>query len=127
MRQGNFTLYHYFEASSGPLKNLSALDLRESCGILKKMKEDATGLFAAHRFDGYMDRRIELEGIIRTLFKEKGGKPEKSYPHYFVVEECPWFEEWYNETSRISKSIGDFKIDTVSFTYGTASPLSATG
>ena len=118
----DFTLYHYFEESEGPLRNLSALPIDESAHILEEMKKDSARRYAAQRPDGYMERRIELEGIIRNLFIEKGGKPEKTYPHYFVVGKCPWFDEWYSRTSSLSKQMSEINPDTVSFTYGDSFP-----
>ncbi len=114
-------LYHYFDKSKGPLLSLSALPLEEAVAIQSKLvSENKT--FAAQRNDGYLLRRQELERVVHKLFIEKGGKPEKETPHYFVIGECPWLETWYEQADYIRIPINEFDLQTVSFTYGDTFP-----
>lgn len=80
-------LYHYFESKTGAFKYLYDLKISDANSILVSIKADNT-IFAAHRYDGYMERRHELERIAKDIFKEKGGRPKRSAPHYMVVEKC---------------------------------------
>jgi len=114
-------LYHYFEKSKGPFLSLSALPPDEATAILSKLISD-NKTFAAQRNGGYLSRRRELEKIIYKRFIEKGGKPEKETPHYFVVGECPWLVTWYEQAEFIKVPIEDFDLQTLSFTYGDAFP-----
>jgi len=115
-------LYHYYEEDRGPLLNLSFLNLEQSNKILKQIKNNVSSLFAAHRFDGYMERRLELEKIIRDKFIKKGGIPETQAPHYFIVSECDWLNTWYIKPKYLKIKITDLNINTISFTYGDMFP-----
>ena len=114
-------LYHYFEKSKGPLLSLSALPVEKAVGIQNCIvAENKT--FAAQRNERYLPRRRELESIVRKLFIEKGGKPEKDTPHYFVIGECPWLATWYEQADFIKIPISELNTQTVSFTYGDTFP-----
>jgi hypothetical protein len=114
-------LYHYYEKAKGPLLSLSALPLNEADRIQSKLvSENKT--FAAQRNENYLSRRRELEQIVYRLFIEKGGKPEKETPYYFVIGECPWLATWYEQANYIKIPINEFDLHTVSFTYGDTFP-----
>ena len=116
-----FDLYHYYEKASGPFLNLSDLPPDQAHAILDGIKrENAT--FAARRFDGYMERRRELERLVRGLFIEKGGKPRREAPHYMVVGECPWLMTWYRDGDFVRIPVSELDMDAVSFTYGDMFP-----
>ena len=114
-------LYHYFEKSKGPLMSLSALPSKEA-DIIQHRIVSENKTFAAQRNERYLPRRRELEGIVREQFIEKGGKPEKESPHYFVIGECPWLATWYEQADYIKIPINEFDLRTVSFTYGDTFP-----
>lgn len=115
------TLYHYFECVKDPLLNLSDLPLQNAQNILNDIKA-ANNTFAAHRDEGYLARRSELEQMVRRIFISKGGKPARKAPHYFVVEQCPWLETWYLDASYIKIPVATLDVDTISFTYGDMFP-----
>jgi len=117
----NTVFVHYFDRSSGPFRSLSALPLETARRILAKIKSD-NRVFAAHRFDGYLERRLELEQIVRAYFVAKGGKPRLESPHYMVWEACPWLATWYLEAEVIAIPLAEFDPLTVSFTYGDSFP-----
>jgi len=114
-------LYHYFEKSKGPLLSLSALPLNKATMIQNKIISERK-TFAAQRNERYLPRRKELERLVYSLFIEKGGKPEKETPHYFVIGECPWLMTWYEQADFIKIPIEEFDVQTVSFTYGDTFP-----
>ena len=116
-----FDLYHYFESSIGPFKNLSALSIENAQKIMDKIKAE-NKTFATHRYDGYLERRKELEQIAREIFIKKGGKPIRDVPHYLVVESCDWLKTWYLNGDFIKIPIQEFDLSTVSFTYGDMFP-----
>lgn len=114
-------LFHYFEKQNGPFKNLSDLNIPEAQRILNNLKSNGD-VFASKRNDGYLERRLELEQMVRDIFITKGGKPIRSVPHYMVVEACPWLETWYKESDFVKIPIAKFDINTISFTYGDMFP-----
>lgn len=113
--------YHYFEKERGPFLNLSDMNIPEAQSILDGIKKESN-TFAAQRYDGYLERRHELEQQVRNLFIAKGGKPVRLTPHYMVVEECPWLNTWYRNGQYVKIPVCEFDIDTVSFTYGDMFP-----
>lgn len=114
-------LYHYFERSSGPFRSLSSLPISESEAILEKIRRE-NRVFAAHRYPGYLERRIELEAIVRDRYIAIGGSPQLASPHYMVWEACPWLETWYIEPAHIAVPLEEFDPATLSFTYGDSFP-----
>lgn len=67
-------------------------------------------------------RRI-VENNIRSTFIEKGGKPVRLAPIYFILGESHMknntsYKEWYKNVNFIEIPINEFIIDTISFTYG---------
>ena len=115
-------LYHYYERTIGPFKNLSDLPANEGEVLLKKIKNDRPSSMAAQRDENYMQRRVNYEAIARNLLIEKGGKPTRVAPHYMVVEECDWLKSWYIDGCYVKIPIDEFDLNTISFTYGDMHP-----
>jgi len=115
-------LYHYFEKSIGPFKNLSDIDIKEAENILKDIRTERPNSQAAKRDDEYMKRRNYYESRARKRFLEIGGKPERQFPYTMVVEECEWLHSWYINTGFIKIPVEEFDINTISFTYGDLHP-----
>lgn len=111
-------LYHYYESTVGAFKNLSELDPAKALEIQGQL----TGVFAAQRDQAYLSRRRYLEGLVRDLFLQKGGRPERQTPYYMVVGECPWLETWYKHPAHLRLPIDSFDLRTLSFTYGDTFP-----
>ena len=114
-------LYHYYEKQKGPFLNLSRLEIDEAKSIQNKILKNEK-VFASERPDDYLERRKELEHIAYTIFVKKGGRPQKKYPHYMVVEECKWLETWYKTPAFIKIPIQIFDMNKVSFSYGDLFP-----
>ena len=70
-------LYHYYEKSKGPFLNLSDLNINDAQKLMDEVKEN-NDLMASHRYDGYLERRKELEQIARNIFISKGGKASET-------------------------------------------------
>ncbi|WP_222850428.1 hypothetical protein [Paenibacillus tengchongensis] len=114
-------LYHYYERSRGPFRNLSELEPEEASRVLESIRQSGD-VMAAQRTEGYMERRRELEAMARSLFLAKGGKPQRTVPHYMVLGPCEWLSSWYKEPAFVRMHISDFPPDTLSFTYGDMFP-----
>jgi hypothetical protein len=97
------------------------LTIENAQEISNELKKENTTL-AAQRYDGYLQRRRELEEVVRDIFVSKGGKPIRKVPHYMTLGECDWIRTWYNDGAYIKIPITDFDLKTVSFTYGDMFP-----
>jgi hypothetical protein len=114
-------LYHYFERSTGPFRNLSKLSVDEAEKVLNQLKNEGKA-FASKRSDDYLVIRRNLEYQAREIFRSKGGKPRNHTPHYMTLGACPWIREWYREGDELKIHIGKFHPETISFTYGDLFP-----
>lgn len=115
-------LYHYYDRTIGPFKNLSELAMEEANRILREIATTKPNVQCAKRQMGYMQARIYYENILRNEFKKKGGLIQRKVPHYMVVEHSPWLSTWYENSSFIKIPIEEFDLNTVSFTYGDSHP-----
>ena len=115
-------LYHYYDKSIGPFKNLSDCSQEEANKIIEKIKTEKPGAFCAKRNPDYMEKRRYYEEILRQEFLKKGGKIQRKVPHYMVVEQCDFLESWYENSKFLKISIEQFDKRTISFTYGDSHP-----
>ncbi len=114
-------LYHYYETSRGPLRNLSDLDADEAEAVLEALRQRGDG-FASQRKADYLSIRRELEAFVRARFIDKGGDPLRACPHYFTLGDCDWVKSWYAHSSEIHVPLDQFDPLRVSFTYGDIFP-----
>ena len=114
-------LSHYYEASDGPLRNLSDLTEEQAEAILQEIRR-AGDRFASQRKEDYLSVRRGLEEQVRELFIQKGGRPKRRRPHYFVLGECPWLKSWYVNGCELQIPLANFRPEVVSFTYGDTFP-----
>jgi len=115
-------LYHYYDKSIGPFKNLSDLSTEEANKVLKEIAIAKPHTQCAKRNADYMQARVYYENILRNEFQKKGGLILRQVPHYMVVEHSPWLNTWYENGSFIKIPIEKFDKRTVSFTYGDSHP-----
>lgn len=115
-------LYHYFDKSMEPFKNLSDVSVDEAKNVLQNIKAQRPNCQSASRDENYMDRRVGYEQTVRKLFTEMGGKAERQSPHYMVVEHCEWLYTWFENPAYIKIPIEEFDLETLSFTYGDMHP-----
>lgn len=115
-------LYHYFDRSVGPFKNISDLSPKEAKMVLDNIKTNKPNSQCAGRHDRYIEYRIYYENILRDEFRKKGGCIERQVPHYMVVEHSPWLNTWFENVDMIKIPIEEFDLSTVSFTYGDSHP-----
>lgn len=115
-------LYHYFDRSIGPFRNLSDVSDDQAVRLLTKIAITKPNSFCARRSPDYMRLRRHYENILRREFTKKGGIIRRTAPHYMVVEPCPWLADWYENADCICIPVTHFDLRTVSFTYGDSHP-----
>ncbi|WP_167959025.1 hypothetical protein [Anaerosporobacter faecicola] len=115
-------LYHYYDKTIGPFRNLSDVTVEEAKEILAKIKVNKPHVQCAKRQDTYVEDRLHYEAILREKFLEKGGVIKRQVPHYMVVEHSPWLSTWFENCAYIKIPIEEFDLSTVSFTYGDSHP-----
>jgi hypothetical protein len=115
------SLYHYFDESTGPFRNLSDLVPEEAEQVLNEIRIQKKG-FASKRSMDYLSVRRSLESRARELFIQKGGKPTRNHPHYMTVGKCPWLLEWFEKGKELRIPITEFDLLSISFTYGDLFP-----
>ena len=115
-------MYHYFDKSIGPFKNLSDLSIEEAKAVLSELKSTKPNSQSAQRHDKYVEYRRNCENIIRTEFTKKGGIIKRASPHYMTIEHSPWLSTWFDNCDYIKIPIEEFDLRTVSFTYGDSMP-----
>lgn len=115
-------LYHYYDKSIGPFKNLSDISLGEANKVLQEIALNKPNTQCAKRSVDYMQARLYYEDILRNEFQRKGGLISRQVPHYMVVEHSPWLSTWYDNGSYIKIPIEKFDKKTISFTYGDSHP-----
>ena len=114
-------IVHYYEASQAPFRSLSDLSLEGAEGILQRIRQEGI-VFASKRNLDYMSIRKSLEERIRQLFIEKGGKPKRLRPHYFILGRCDWVKRWYFEGREVQILLKTISPHVISFTYGDSFP-----
>lgn len=115
-------LYHFFDKSVGPFKNLSDLSIEQAKDVLERIKVSKPSSQSASRHDKYVEYRRNCERIIQTEFEKIGGKIYRTPPHYMVVEFSPWLSTWFENCDFIKIPIEEFDLESVSFTYGDSMP-----
>jgi len=116
-------LFHYFDKSIGAFTNLSDLNIDKAKAILNEIKETKPNTQSASRQSAYMERRHEIEEILKTEFIKKGGVIRRKSPHYMVVEHSTWLSTWFEHSAFVKIPIEEFDLKTISFTYGDAFPV----
>ncbi|MFC0214139.1 hypothetical protein ACFFK0_17055 [Paenibacillus chartarius] len=100
-------LFHYFDESVGPFRNLSDLEPEAAKHVLQEIRVQNKG-FTSRRSADYLFIRRSLEAKARELFIEKGGRPARPLPHYMTFGECPWLLEWYENGKELRIPITHF-------------------
>ena len=115
-------LYHYYDKTIGPFRNLSDLPVEEAKKILETIKDTKPNSQSAQRHNRYIEYRRNCERILQSEFAKKGGNISRAAPHYMVVEHSPWLHSWFENCDYIKIPIEEFDINTLSFTYGDSMP-----
>ena len=103
-------LYHYYDKTTGPFKNLSDLSIEEANKVLQEIAVTRPNAQCAKRQADYMRMRVYYENILRNKFKKKGGLILRKSPHYMVVEHSPWLSTWFENSELIKIPIEEFDL-----------------
>lgn len=114
-------LYHYYDESTGPFRNLTDLAPEDAESVLEGIRRQSKG-FASKRSADYLDIRRRLEQKARDAFIAKGGRPVRQQPHYMTLGSCPWLLEWYPRGAELQMPVDCFSPSSISFTYGDLFP-----
>ena len=115
-------LYHYYEKKNGPFRSISELSDAQANEVLERIRVEKPDAFISKRPEDYVQKRRKFEKILLDEFCKKGGLIERETPHYLVVEACPFFEKWYEQTAFVTIDTADIDVRTLSFTYGDSHP-----
>lgn len=116
-------IYHYFEKGLSPFLTLSDLLYEEAIAFQNSLKSD-DNVYARRDYDGkYLFFRKTVERNMRAAFIEKGGKPARESPIYFILGKshetnAENYREWYKTPDYIEMPLDDIAETSISFTYG---------
>jgi hypothetical protein len=109
---------HYHLSSRPPFLNLSDLPPHQLGEILGALDRERTDGLSARIFGPrYMDFRRRTEELLRTLFLEAGGRPERVAPHYFVLGSSSWYEGLAPEMAALVIRLADLPTELTSLTF----------
>ena len=110
---------HYYLADRQPFLSLSELKLEKQHSIFNELLDRHKVDPTYHRRYGidYINKRKTIENTLRSRFIERGGKPTRKHPFYFVLGDSAWFKHLNRNHSEIRISIKELNPATVSFTY----------
>lgn len=110
---------HYHLSGRQPFLSLSGLNSNVESPIFQEMlnrhKTD-TGYNRRYGVD-YLNIRRQVEEKLRKRFIERGGKPKRQYPIYFVLGESKWFQSINDNQVKVQIPICDLPNDRVSITF----------
>ncbi len=111
-------LTHYHRPDRRPFLNLSELDEATLEQVLGELNTTSHSGESERRFGPrYMQLRHETEAVLRDRFTERGGRPERMSPHYFVLGESEWFDGLYRDAVAIQLPLAGINSEQISFTY----------
>lgn len=111
-------LYHYYDKTVGPFRNIVDNTKEEAEKILEDIKLRNTDTQCAMRYENYLEDRLYYEEILRNKFLQKGGRILRKNPYYMVVEHSPWLSSCYDNCGIVKIPVEEFDLSTISFTYG---------
>jgi hypothetical protein len=109
---------HYAVAGRAPFLNLSDLPEDALDSVLGELaRERAEG--ASSRVFGrrYMELRRLTEEKLRQRFIARGGHPERSAPHYFVLGASRWYRGLARDMDEVILEMAALPHDQTTFTY----------
>ncbi len=106
-------LTHYYRPFSRPFLSLSDLPEPELSRVLDQIAEHEPLPYRLTQPD-YLPLRRRIEARMRTRFVEKGGRPDRQHPRYFVLGE---FSRWESDQScKVQIPLRSVPACSVSFT-----------
>jgi hypothetical protein len=109
---------HYYMRNRPPFLNLSDVPEAQLDVVLGALKsERASGRNARPFGRGYLRMRRACERMLRDLFVARGGTPQRSAPHYFVLGSSAWFEGLSPDYASVTLPIAALPPEAASITY----------
>jgi hypothetical protein len=109
---------HYYLPGRRPFLSLSDLGDAELAAVLADLGAlRRTG--KQHRPFGprYMELRRRTEARLRESFVVAGGRPERRWPHYFVLGDSPWYAGLAENMQHIQLPLSALPPEQTSITY----------
>ncbi len=109
---------HYHLSDRHPFLNLSDLAETDLEGVRQGLQELRRVRDHKRPFGRkYIEMRRLTEERLRGLFVARGGRPERSAPHYFVLGRSEWFKQLAPDTKEVVVALNDLPSPVTSFTY----------
>jgi len=110
---------HYYLSDRLPFLSLSDLEGDINNPVFQEMlNRHASDQSYNRRFGtNYLKTRISVENKLRDLFIQRGGRPKRQYPIYFVLGESKWFQHLNAKHKEIRIPISELPDESVSVTF----------
>lgn len=109
---------HYHRADCPPFRNLSDLNDDDLQAVLNELNTPRSPVQSARRFGPrYMALRRATEEKAGQLFRDAGGHPVRTSPHYFVLGSSTWFAGLYAAPAEIRLSLHDLPPEVTRATW----------
>ncbi|MEW6469981.1 MAG: hypothetical protein AB1458_13720 [Bacteroidota bacterium] len=111
-------LTHYYLPDRKPFLSLSDLDEENLERVLSGLKQKAERGETKRGFaTWYVEERKKTELFLRSEFINKGGKPQRQYPIYFVLGKSDCQKNRDPAQAELRINLSDIPKDVISFTY----------
>lgn len=108
-------IVHY--SRSQPFRSITSYPPQDWPKVVHSLTESNAWGLSRFSDPNYLQRRTEVESIIRNKFKAKGGQPQLKHPVYcFLGRHERWEEHKLNKGYSIN--LQDIAVDVITFTYG---------
>ncbi len=110
---------HYCLPDRQPFLTLSDLTIDEEEAVFEKIRDRHKHDSGYRRRYGadYLSKRQKIESKLRYLFIDRGGKPVRKHPFYFVLGQSTWFENLNKDHLSLQVEIDRLSPETTSFTF----------
>ena len=110
---------HYYLADRQPFLTLSELENGSNSSIFHDLRDRHRNNPSYQRRYGqdYINARRRIENKLHCLFMERGGKPIRKYPFYFVLGQSNWFKYLIRDQHEVRIPILNLNPATTSFTF----------
>jgi hypothetical protein len=109
---------HYHLPGTAPFLNLSLLGDEDLARVLSAL--DRRREVGEHQrvFGGrYMELRRRTEKAMYDLFREVGGAPQRTSPHYFVLGASRWYRGLAPGMQAVTVPLSELPSEVTSFTF----------
>ena len=101
-----------------PFLNLSDLGEDELASVIADLGREHVEGRSQRTFERrYMDLRRQTEARLRELFTGRGGKMQRSSPHYLVLGTSGWFQALSPTMRSVAIDLADLPAASTSITY----------